>query len=133
MRDVTVLKRVSVTLYEHGAYSTFDDGSSYAAEPAWNDPHYTVIAHRCGYGDDLLRYCREHELFHHIAGEEFYGGISPVIWALAHGGEVDPKRAAAEEATVTLIQRWVRAAEEPIIGGIEWARIRDRCLSLLDG
>ena len=132
MRQITTLPRVSITLYEHGAYSTFDTGASYAAQPHFDDPHYSVIAHRCGYGDDLLRYCREHEFFHHIAGEEFYGGVSPVVWTLAHGGTIDPRKAATEELVVMALQRWVRAAEEPIVGGFDWHGLRDRCLRLLD-
>lgn len=131
MRSVK-LARVTVEPYDDGAFSVFDDGSSYAALPHWNDTHYYVIAHRCGYGDDLLRYCREHEVFHHVVGEEFFGGVSPVIWALAHGGDIDPARAALEEMAVAALQRFVRAAERPIIGGVEWDRIRARCLALLD-
>lgn len=29
-------------------------------------PHYHVIAHRCGYGDDVMAYCREHEFCHNF-------------------------------------------------------------------
>ena len=39
---------------------TFKDGATCTAVPSMS-PHYHVIAHRCGYGDDLGRYCYEHE------------------------------------------------------------------------
>ena len=80
-----------------------------------------------------MRYCREHEVVHHIVGAVFYGGPSPVVWSLAHGIEPDARHAALEEAMVMTVQRWLRAGERPIIGGVDWDGLRYRWLALLDG
>jgi hypothetical protein len=131
MRTIT-LPHATVTYTPEGCYSTFTDGSSYGALPH-DSHHYHVIAHRCGYGDDILAYAREHEVFHHIVGEHFYGGVSPVLWALAHGREISAEEAALEEAMVMTLQRWVRAGERPIIGGLDWDGLKASALDLLDG
>lgn len=122
----------TVTHADWGCWSAYPDGAGYGAHPH-DTHHYAVIAHRCGYGDDLLTYCREHEVTHHLVGEVFFGGRSPVIWKLAHGDPVDPAYAAVEEAMVMTVQRWLRAAERPIVGGVDWEAIRYRGLALLDG
>ena len=134
----------TVTYTPDGALSTFADGTSFGAQPH-DTPHYDQIAERCGYGlglgwgddtrraDGRLRYCREHEVFHHLAGEVFYGGASPVLWLLAHGREPDTAAAALEEAMVMTLQRWVRAGERPIIGGVDWDDLKARALALLGG
>lgn len=113
-----------------GCASVYADGASFGALPH-DTHHYHVIAHRCGYGDDILRYCREHEVCHHVVGEFFYGGRSPILWALAHDEPVEPAAAALEEAMTMAVQRWVRAAERPIIGGVAWDAVRDRVLAVL--
>ncbi len=114
-----------------GAISTYADGASYGAQPH-DTHHYHLVAHRCGYGDDVMAYAREHEVFHHLVGARFYGGPSPVLWALAHGQDVTPEAAAVEEAMVMTCQRWVRANERPIIGGVDWDGFRGQALGLLD-
>jgi hypothetical protein len=120
----------TVTYYDGGAFTRYDDGSSYGAHHH-DTPHYHVISHRCGYGDDLARYCFEHEACHHIVGEAFFcGGPSPIIWALAHGTDVGPSFAAIEEAMVMTFQRWLRANERPIIGGVDWDGLKARALAL---
>jgi hypothetical protein len=136
-----------VTYYEDGAYSTYPDGASYAAQPH-DTGGYDAISERCGYLDRYARfgrsrwsarpiarleYCREHEVFHHLVGAWFYGGPSPVLWALAHSSDVTPEAAALEEAMVMACQRWVRAGERPIIGGCDWDRFKREALALLDG
>jgi hypothetical protein len=150
MRQVTVLDHATVTLTDEGCYTTFGDGTTWGALPH-DTPHYDEIAERCGYLDWETRatwpadptraqreaarmaYCREHEVFHHVVGAVFYRAqSSPVLWALAHGLEVDEMAAAVEEAMVMTVQRWVRAGERPIIGGVDWDDLRARCLALLD-
>ncbi|MFS0771052.1 hypothetical protein [Sphingomonas sp. 1P08PE] len=139
----------TVTYTADGAHTAYDDGSSYGAQPHAT-AHYDEIADRCGYlaratvatwpldpSDDeeaaaRLAYCREHEVFHHIVGGLFYGGRSPILWALAHGSEVTPEQAALEEAMVMTVQRWVRAGERPIIGGVEWDAVRANALALFE-
>lgn len=148
MKQETVLERAAVTLTDDGCYSTFADGTTWGAQPH-DTPHYDEIARRCGYlppnncadptpiremtAAARMAYCREHEVFHHVVGEVFFFGPSPVLWKLAHGHDVDPMYAALEEAMVMTLQRWVRAGERPIIGGVDWDALRTRCLALLDG
>jgi hypothetical protein len=91
--------------------------------------HYHVIAHRCGYGDDLLAYCREHDFFHHFCAEYLDGTTSQILWALAH--DIEPSSPAFEEFTVQACQRWVCAAERPIIGGVDWDEFKARAIWLL--
>ncbi len=62
------LRSVSVVYTPEGCVSHLSDGTSYGAVPH-DTPHYHVVAHRCGYGDDLLAYCREHEVCHHLLSE----------------------------------------------------------------
>jgi hypothetical protein len=100
-----------------GAMTKFPDGSSYGALPHPEMPSYYVVANRLGYGDDLLTYCRHHELAHHLIAEEF-GSHSPVIWSLAHGEEPPRMVAAAEEALAMVLQRYATrdASGQPKLG-----------------
>lgn len=109
-----------------GAVSHFDDGTSYGALPH-DEPHYHAIAHRLGYAGDILAYCREHELAHHLIAEAF-GSHSPVIWALAHGEQPCRMIAAAEEALAMTLQRYARTNEVPLIEGIDWDVLKCRLL-----
>ena len=134
----------TVAYYPEGAFTTYPDGTSYAAQPHCT-PHYDEIAERCGYlewepGDGLaeplararLAYCREHEACHHIVSEWIGGAASKVLWPLAHGCEPDAFDAVQEEALTMTLQRWLRANERPIIGGVDWDGIKARALALLD-
>lgn len=135
----------TLTYYPDGAYTSYDDGTSYAAQPH-DTPHYDEIAERCGYAwplsrrqptgqqraDARLRYCREHEACHHIVAEWIGGHTSRVLWPLAHGREPVPFEATAEEALAMIFQRWLRANERPIIGGVPWDDLKARALALLD-
>ena len=125
-----ILSHAIVEYNDWGCMSHFNDGSSFGAHPH-DTPHYHVISHRTGYQDDILAYAREHEIVHHIVGEYFFGGVSPIIWALAHGHGVTAEEAAKEEALVMLVQRFLRANERPIIGGINWDEIKHRALEVL--
>ena len=137
-------RHVAIEFTDAGCVSTFPTGASYGAHPH-DTTHYNEIAARCGYLDramdgtpDLLGrarldYCREHDVLHHIVGEEIYGGRSLVLWPLANGAEPEPIAALHEEALVALLQRWVRAGERPIIGGVDWDALRARALEVLDG
>lgn len=120
----------TVTYYPEGAFTSYDDGSTYAAHPH-DTHHYHVIAHRCGYGDDILAYAREHEICHHIAAEWIGGHTSRVLWPLAHGREPVPYEATAEEALAMTCQRWFRANERPIIGSVDWDDLKRRFLALV--
>jgi hypothetical protein len=113
-----------------GCVTRFPDGTSYGAVPH-DTPHYHVIAHRCGYGDDLLAYCREHEACHLIGEEWFHNRPSRIIWGLAHNLPPSPHEAAYEEIAAQALQRWVRTNERPIIGGVDWDGLRDFILEKL--
>jgi hypothetical protein len=119
--------------YEPGASlrTVFNDGAEWGAFPHSADAHYHVIAHRCGYGDDLWRYCFEHEVVHSFLHAEGFIGGPGVIWRLAHGLTEYPLAAAVEEAMAHTFQRWLRANERPIIGGVDWDDLKARCLALL--
>lgn len=120
----------TVTYTQEGCFTSYDDGTSYGAHPH-DTHHYYVIAHRCGYGDDVLAYAREHEACHHIVGHWIKQGGSDVIGPLAHGVQPDPVKAVMEEAMTMIFQRWLRANERPIIGGVDWDGLKVRALTLL--
>ena len=86
----------------------------------WDDAcgHYDVIAHRLGYGDGLLAYCREHEVLHALCAEMLLDAPSTVLWKLAHGETIEPAAAVIGEALVTTAQAFA-ANERPIIGGMD--------------
>jgi len=128
---VIELRYATVSYTENGCVSWFKDGKFWGAHPH-DTHHYAVIAHRCGYGDDLLAYCREHEVCHHLITEWLYDGPSPVIWGLAHGEEMPAYHAALEEMGAQTLQRFIRANERPIIGGVNWDGLKTYALSKLE-
>jgi hypothetical protein len=95
-------------------------------------PHYHVIAHRCGYGDNVSRYCIEHEFAHCFVEERLFGRPSQVLWGLAHHQPVTTSLALYEEATAQMFQRWLRANERPILAGVDWDGLKRDALELLD-
>lgn len=113
-----------------GCFTRFPDNVSIAAAPHYT-PHYHVIAHRLGYGDDVLAYCREHEVCHSLVSEWFEDAPSAVLWDLAHERKTDPIVALREEVMVQLVQRWVRAAERPILADVDWDGLRAWALEVL--
>lgn len=125
------LKWGTVEYVSDGAVTSFEDGTQFGALPHPDLPHYHVIAHRCGYSDDLLAYCREHEVCHMLVEEALHDRSSRILWGLAHDAPLPPHEAAYEEMMAQALQRFVRAAERPIIGGIYWDAIRALTLSKL--
>lgn len=106
-------------LHGDAAYST-------EAYPHPDDHHYHVIAHRCGYGDDLLAYCREHELAHALVAQ-CIGASRPstVLWHQARMlGPAPVGLSIFEEIAAQALQRWVRANERPILAGADWDAIK---------
>lgn len=114
-----------------GAVTHFADGSRWGALPH-DEPHYHALAHRLGYEGDILRYCQEHELAHHLIAEAF-GCHSPVLWALAHDETPATMFVAAEEALAMTLQRYARANEVPLIEGVDWDALRNRIMEECDG
>lgn len=93
----------------------------------WPDsPHYRVIAHRCGYQDDTLAYCVEHEVAHLIFEEVLHNRPSRILWGLANGNPLTPSESAYEEIAAQSLQRFARANERPIVGGVDWDSMRAR-------
>lgn len=127
------LRHASVEYVSGGCLTHFADGTCWGAHPHPEQPHYHVIAHRCGYGDDLVSYAREHEVCHLLAEEWLHDRPSRILWGLAHGAPLPPHECAYEELAAQALQRFVRAAERPIIGGVDWDGLRDRALRLLKG
>lgn len=122
------LRYASLEYVPEGARTHFHDGTSFGALPH-DKPHYHAIAYRLGYEGDILSYAREHELAHHLIGEEF-DQPSTVVWPLAHGLVPDRFGAAAEEALAMALQRYARTNEVPLIDRIDWQRLRSRFLAL---
>jgi hypothetical protein len=111
-----------------GAVTHWPDGASWGAQPH-DAPHYHALAYRLGYEGDTLRYCREHELAHHVIAEYFHSH-SLVLFALAHGEKPPQTIAAAEEALALALQRYVRANEPPFIDCVDWPGLKARFLEL---
>lgn len=124
---VIELKHCAIEFTEYGVVTKLQDGSECPAWPHWKDPHYTVISHRCGYRDDLLSYCREHEFVHSFLAEKLTGEVSTVVWNSAHDLPF-PQDALYEEALVQTFQRWLRANEEPIMAGADWGQLKEESL-----
>lgn len=108
----------------------FGDGGVCEAHPH-QEPHYFVIAHRLGYGDDIISYCYEHEFCHEFFNEFLYDRKSPLLVSLAQGSPLAGPVAVQEELSVMAVQRWLRANERPIVAGIDWDMFKTEALRLL--
>ena len=126
------LKYATLAYTPEGCTTTFQDGATADAAPH-DLPHYHVVAHRLGYGDDLLAYCREHEFCHLFIEERLHDRPSLVLWSLAHGTTLSGSRAAYEEIAAQSFQRWLRANERPITSGVDWDGLKRDALRLLAG
>lgn len=113
-----------------GCRTVFDDGSTLDSWPH-ETPHYFVASHRCGYGDDILSYCRQHDFCHAFTAWKLDHMASPVLFALAHGRDLTPSIAAREECLVQTFQAFLRANQRPIIGNVPWDAWRGEALELL--
>lgn len=119
------LRYCSIEWNEAGSRVLFPGSGETCAFPHPEVPHYHVIAHRCGYADDLLAYCREHDLAHAVVAEEFMKEPSYVLRCSALEQQPqDRARVIYEECMVQMLQRWVRANERPIIEGWSWSVLR---------
>lgn len=71
-------------------------------------------ARRYGYGDDIWRLWREHDVLHHTVGTLFGQGQSPTIWTIAHPESPDALAVhfqREEEAFIGHIHRWLNLDE----------------------
>ncbi len=121
--------RIEYTPY--GCTTIFADGASVDAIPH-DTFHYHVIAHRLGYQDDILAYCREHEVAHELISQYVAGTHSEVLWCLAHGKVAAPAVVTYEELAVQALQRFVRANERPIVSGVDWDALRTYLYEVVD-
>jgi hypothetical protein len=119
-------KYATIEPHSWGCTVRFKGGSMCLAQNFPSDPHYRVISHRCGYQDDTLRYCIEHEIAHLVVEEWLFDRPSRVLTALAAGSPLEPHEAAYEEGMAQMLQRYARANEQPIIGGVDWLGMRER-------
>jgi hypothetical protein len=110
---------------------SFPDGTYINATPHSDDPHYHVIANRLGYGDNLFWYALEHEFCHAFLEERIYNRPSNVLWSLAHNIPLIDSLCAYEEIAVQTFQRWLRAGEQPIVGGVDWIGLKNDALQRL--
>lgn len=125
------MKYCDIIWTPEGCVTRFPDGAEVEAHPHPEMPHYHVISHRCGYGDDVMRYCREHELAHIFVSERLMNAPSYVLSTLAHGEKQDLGIVLYEEMAAQQMQRWVRANERPILSGANWDNLKRDFLSLL--
>lgn len=122
------LDHCTVEWVEQGARTVFPDGTETVAHPHPEEHHYHVISHRCGYGSDVMKYCREHELAHAFLAQEFRSSPSYVLQSIAQGNRPRSGRAILEEMAVQMFQRWCRANERPIIANCDWDALKDKFL-----
>ena len=127
-----MLSLATVERLPTGCRTIYADGASWEGH-AHDTPHYHVIAHRCGYGDDLAAYAFEHDACHSIVAERLGPKIraSAVLWPLAHGHSPDAAESLLEEFAAQALQRWLRAAERPILGGVDWDALKRETLEWL--
>jgi hypothetical protein len=130
--DYVTLEYDDQALKHRRIVNRFPDGSHLEAWPHPEDPHYHVIAHRLGYGDDLWAYCWEHEFCHSFVAEALGGKPSYVLTCLRYEIKLDRLRATQEEVLTQTFQRWLRANERPILAGVDWDGLKDQALKLLE-
>lgn len=122
------------TFHEEGCDATVRDlGDTIVhACPHPNDHNYYVISHRCGYEGRIMDYCREHELAHAVVAEFMTDMPSYVLYNLAcKNDKPDMYKVACEEMMAQALQRFARANERPIIGGVDWQGMKDLFLGYL--
>jgi hypothetical protein len=69
-----------------------------------------ATAQSYGYGDDIWRLWREHDVLHHTVGTLFGEGVSPTIWAVAHMDDPAALPLWArqeEEVFIAHVHRWL--------------------------
>jgi len=141
------LKHCRVEFHDWGAVTHHEEGVPVPATPHQTH-HYREIAYRCGYTVFLtggmhgtkidwpascLMYCQEHEFAHAFIAEKLFDRPSAVLEAIAMGKPLRGNHAVYEEITAQTFQRWTRAHERPIVGGVDWDGWKAEALELLDG
>lgn len=124
------LKFCRIEFFYWGCRTTFADGAEVPSAPS-SEPHYFVISHRCGYGDDTLSYCWEHDFCHAFVEQFLFDRESTVLAAVARGKPLSGARSSYEEMAAQTLQAWLRANIEPIIAGVDWHRMKVEALLIL--
>jgi hypothetical protein len=125
------LDRCKVIQTSVGVTVEFFDGSTIDGTPH-DTPHYYLVSNRTGYGDDIFKFCVEHDLFHAWVYQYFKGQVSPIQWALAHDNEMNPFDAMIEELLVQTCQVFIRGNVRPSIGSIDWDHFKIATTNMLD-
>jgi len=112
---VLAFKNCEVWEWRENAYleTRFPDGTKVPASPQ-GSIEQTFTALDLGYGADLYRMCREHELCHTLLAEAIGQPYSRTLWAVAHPGDADNIPLAeqhAEEGMVLAFQRLLMTGE----------------------
>lgn len=93
-------------------HTAFPDGRRLESVPHPEKDGATARAY--GYGDDVRRLWREHDVLHHLVGTLFGHGCSPTIWSVAHEDAPDA------------LPHWIRLGEEEFVGHIHrWLNGQD--------
>jgi hypothetical protein len=116
----------------YGVRVVFPDGA-FADGTPHDTVEYRLITMRCGYGDDIMAYCREHDACHAIWAEFVHHSPSKVLRGIATGKMLSGAESVEEEMGAQLLQRWVRTQERPIISGLDFYALRRFALEKLDG
>jgi hypothetical protein len=103
--------QVMLRIFDDEQYleTVFADGTRVPAAPQETD-EYRATALALGYGGDVWRMCREHEIAHTTLMQSLGLMYSPTLWAVAHGNPKaipgSPGEMSAEENLVLAYQRW---------------------------
>lgn len=124
------LKFCRIEFFDWGCRTTFADGASVPSVPH-DEPHYHVVSHRCGYGDNLLAYCQEHDVCHALVEQFLFDRESTVLAAVARGKPLTGAQSAYEEMAAQTLQAWLRANVVPIVGGVNWYEMKSEALRYL--
>lgn len=126
------LRYATIETVEGGCVTRFhSDGAQVAAFPHPAMAHYSVISHRLGYADDLMRFCIEHEIMHSFVSERMFDAESPVLASLARGVDAVPRNAVIEEIVVQAVQGFVNANIRPIVSDYDWDSMREEAITHL--
>lgn len=125
------LRYASIGWTTFGCVTVFEDGTEAPAVPH-DSHHYHVVAHRLGYGDDILAYTREHDFTHSFIEERLHNRPSQVLWHVAHGSPLSGSESIYEELAAQSFQAWLRANQRPIASGIDWDALKRDALAMLD-
>lgn len=85
-------------------HTAFPDGRKIESVPNLIKDGATASAY--GYGNDVRRLWREHDVLHHLIGTFFGHGCSPTIWSVAH------------EDHPAALPHWSRLHEEEFVGHV---------------